>query len=171
MKNVLFSFVFLMLSMSIFAQDDVSFHLIVPDTVPLGETFKITFQLDNARGTGFDIAEWKNFIVVSGPQTSSSYSIINGVSSQEMTYTYYIQAKEEGTFTINPATVFVDGKALKTDWKKIVVQEGYVQKNRTDRIGDLLRNKMPYGSGTNPRGTKPPKPAKKKRTNKKTYRI
>lgn len=169
--KVLFSLCFLIMSICVFAQDNVSFQVIVPDTVPTGEAFKITFQLDNARATGFDIAEWKNFTVISGPQTSSSYSMINGVSSQEMTYTYYIQAKKEGTFTINPATVYINEKALKTDWKKIVVQEGYVLRNETNRIENLLRNRMPYGNMPRREEAKPPKPIKKKRTNKKTYRI
>ena len=172
MKTLFTSLLFLITTF-IFAQDEVRFHVEVPDTVPSGQTFKVSFILDNAQGNGFDVAEWKNFNVVSGPQTSSSFSIINDVSSKEMSFTYYLQAKKEGTFTINPATVFVDGEAIKTDWKKIVVLEGYEPKEKSNNPSSMFRE---WGSpfGDRPRNRQPEKPIqpkKKKRTNKKTYRI
>lgn len=169
MKTLLTS-ILLFTTIFIFAQDDARFVVEVPDTIPPNETFKVTFKLENAQGSNFDVAEWKNFDVISGPQTSSSFSIINGVSSKEMSFTYYLQAKKEGTFTINPATVFVNGEAMKTDWKKVVVLEGYEMKAEPNSPRSMFRE---WGSpfGNSPRTKQEPIKPKKKRTNKKTYRI
>lgn len=170
--KILFTHLFLFVSISIFAQD-VRFHLEAPDTIPPNQTFQVSFVLENARTNDFDVAEWKNFTVVSGPQTSSSFSIINGVSSQEMSYTYYLQAKKEGTFTINPATVFVDGKAIKTDWKKIVVLEGFEIHSEPKGPETMFREwRSPFGNTPRKKSQEDPViPKKKKKSDKKTYRI
>lgn len=48
------------------------------------------------------------------PSTSTSYSFINGTTSQSYDYSYYLQAKKKGKFTIPPITVTVDGKGYST---------------------------------------------------------
>ncbi len=48
------------------------------------------------------------------PSTSSNYSFINGVVSRSYTYTYYIQANQEGRYTIPPVKVTIDGKVYQT---------------------------------------------------------
>lgn len=49
------------------------------------------------------------------PSTSSNYSFINGVISRSYTYTYYLQADKEGSYTIPPVKVTIDGKTFSTD--------------------------------------------------------
>lgn len=168
MKTI-FTYLILLFACSSFAQDDVSFKLEVPDTVPKGTAFKVTFILENSEGKSFSAPEWTNFTLVSGPQTSSNFSMINGVTSRSLSYTYYIQSEKEGTFTINPASIYVDGKEWKTDWTKVVVKEGY----ELPREENQFRN--PFGSWGEPRFNPSPrieeKERSKKRTNKKTYRI
>jgi len=56
------------------------------------------------------------------PSTSSNYSFINGVISRSYTYTYYLQADKEGTYTIPPVKVTIDGKTYSTDPISVHIQ-------------------------------------------------
>jgi hypothetical protein len=90
---------------------NVSFTAEGPRVVEVGEQFMVNFTL-NARPSSFNPPDMKDFNVLSGPNqsTSSSFQIINGKSSQSITitYTYYLQASNPGTFTIQPATAVVN---------------------------------------------------------------
>lgn len=92
---------------------EVSFTAEGPRVVEVGEQFMVSFSL-NARPSSFNPPDMKDFNVLSGPNQSSSTSIqiINGKSSQSntITYTYYLQASNPGTFTIQPATAVVNKK-------------------------------------------------------------
>ncbi|HKJ31705.1 MAG TPA: BatD family protein, partial [Balneolales bacterium] len=48
------------------------------------------------------------------PSTSTSYSIVNGVSSRSYSYSYYLQAEKPGKYTIPSVSVKVDGKTYHT---------------------------------------------------------
>lgn len=161
--------IFILLSFHIHAQEEAVFKVVAPDSVPPNTTFQVTFVLENVKGTGFEAPDWNNFELVSGPMQSSSFSMINGVTTQKTSYTYYLKTDKEGTSTINPATIYVDGKALKTDWEKVAVVENYVvpetKQKRKSMFDDW--NNFPLE-----RKQPPTVPKKKpKRTNKKTYRI
>jgi uncharacterized membrane protein len=92
---------------------DVSFTAEGPSVVEVGEQFMVNFTL-NARPSSFAPPDMKDFIVLSGPNqsTSSSFQIINGRSSQSITitYTYYLQSSNPGTFIIQPATAVISKK-------------------------------------------------------------
>ncbi len=164
------------ISFGIHAQDDVKFYVEVPDTVPKGEAFPVKFVLEDADGSHFEQPEWTNLQYVSGPMNSTSFSIINGVSSSSVSYTYYVQASEEGTYTVNPASITVDGKIHKTDWEKVVVKEGFVLPKERDRWNDNFfgdwgtRRRLPPQQAD---PSFPPQEEKKtkKKSKKKTYRI
>ncbi|KPK85155.1 MAG: hypothetical protein AMS27_08130 [Bacteroides sp. SM23_62_1] len=100
------------------AAQDVTFTADAPRVIEVGEQFRLTFTL-NARPSSFTPPDITNFYVLSGPNqsTSTSFQIINGKSSQSITisYTYYLQATTQGTFTIGPATAVVDRKEYTTD--------------------------------------------------------
>lgn len=161
--------IFILLSINVYAQEDAIFKIEAPDSIPPNTTFQVTFVLENEKGTGFDAPEWNNFELVSGPMQSSSFSMINGVTSQTMSYSYYLTTDKEGTFTINPATIYVEGKALKTEWKKIAVVEGFEMPNVQQERRSMFDG---WGRFPQERPQAPPPPKKKKkRTNKKTYRI
>ena len=98
------------LGWTIKADDQVSFKASAPQSVVMGEQFRLTFVV-NAEGKDLRVQEMPDFEVLMGPSQSTSYSNswINGKSSSQTTvsYTYILMPKKEGTFTIAPATIKV----------------------------------------------------------------
>lgn len=89
-----------------------------PSTISVGVPFHVSFEV-NAKSNKFQGPTFKGLSVLSGPSTSSSssYSWINGQTTSSVTtkYDYLVQADQEGTFTIGPATCTVDGKKISSE--------------------------------------------------------
>lgn len=105
----------------------VTFTMEAPKIVELGEQFRLAFTL-NAKGQNLKLPELSDFDVLMGPSTSqsSSYQIINGVSSQSVSfsYLYVLRAKKEGRFNLTPASVTVDGSTYTSNPLTIEVVKG-----------------------------------------------
>ena len=85
------------------------------DSVLLGHYLKVSFTLEHADGRSFVSPDFGPEIeVLSGPNSSSSFSMINGESTQKTTYHYLIRPTTTGSFTIQPARIEADGKELST---------------------------------------------------------
>lgn len=110
----------------------VSFEASAKNVVRTNERFQLTYTL-NAEGSSFRGPAISNFQVLGGPSTStnSSIQIINGSVSRtvEYSFTYILQAGEEGIFEIQPATITVDGKTITSNALKIQVVGGGSQQN------------------------------------------
>jgi len=128
-------FIILILTILAFSKnataDDVKFTASARENVPVGENFRVTFEV-NAKASNFEPPDFKNFNILSGPSqsTSSSIQIIhrNVIKSESYSYTYILQAVQQGTFTIKPASVTVDGKTYKSNPLTInVIKENYQQ--------------------------------------------
>ncbi len=65
--------------------------------------------------------DFKNFMVVSGPNQESGMTIINGDVKQYISLNYILKPKGPGNFTITAATAKVDGKELKSNAVNIQV--------------------------------------------------
>lgn len=74
------------------------------DTVLSGNYFELKFILENTDGK-FEAPDLSVFDLVSGPNTSSSFSMINGEVTQSASYTYYLKPPDIGNYTIPPAFV------------------------------------------------------------------
>lgn len=120
---------FLMLPVLFAGADNVRFIMSAPDVISVGQQFRLSFTINEA-GSNLQLPDLSNFNVLMGPSTSqsSSIQIINGKTTQEFSfsYIYILQAKEEGTFTIPPATIEVDGKNYQSNELKIQVVKGQV---------------------------------------------
>lgn len=98
------------------------------NTVTVGQRFQLSFTLDD-NGSNFKEPNLSDFNILGGPSQSTSMSIINGRRSQELTFTYILQAKREGSFTIKPATITVDGSIISSNSVTInVLPESEAQK-------------------------------------------
>lgn len=128
------------ITLSVFA-DEVVFRAQAPKQVVVGRPFQLTYSV-NQRSRDLRAPEFTDFDVLSGPytSTSSSTSFVNGkrTSSFEQTYTYMLMAQKEGTFTIGPATVKVDGENIQSNGVRIQVLP-------EDEVA-------PDGTGENPNG-------------------
>lgn len=142
-------FVALILIGTISSQAQVTFHASVPKAVVKGEQFRLSYIL-NKEGTDFRLPELKGFEVLFGPTTTHSFSqeTLNGKTTSEnsfVTYTYILIASEEGSFTIGPASVTVDGSKYKSNSLQIKV----LPPDKTDK-GTEEEQKNRASSGTNP---------------------
>lgn len=118
MKRFLFYLIFIITGFGNIYAEDVKFYVSAPSTVGSGQQFAVTFTV-NAAASNLKAPSFKGFSVLSGPNQSSSSSmqIINGRMSQSVSYsfTYYLQAGNEGSYPISPAKITVDGKTYETE--------------------------------------------------------
>lgn len=102
----------------------VEFKASAPAQVIMGRPFQLTYSV-NQRAKDLRAPEFTDFDYVAGPYTSqsSSTSFVNGkrTSSFQLTYTYTLLATKEGTFTISPATIKVDGEQYTSNGVRIAV--------------------------------------------------
>lgn len=95
-----------------------------PGQVAVGERFRVVFSVD-ARPSDFQAPPFTGFRVLSGPSQSSSSStqIINNqvTTTFSVSYTYILEAVEEGQFTIGSGRFVVDGSEHLSDPLEILV--------------------------------------------------
>lgn len=109
------------------------------DSILMGNYFEVTFSIENGKGQNFQAPDFQDFLIVGGPNQSSSFSMVNGVTTQSMRYTYYLEPKEAGLLYIEPANVELDGVIIETEPIAIkvasnpegIIQSPNKQKNRT----------------------------------------
>ncbi len=94
--------------------------------VGLNEQFQLSFEL-NGNGSNFRPPSLTDFLVLSGPNQSTSMQFINGSMSQSVTFSYILQPKAEGTFRIEPATVESGGKVILSNMINLSVTKGSSQ--------------------------------------------
>jgi len=104
-------------------------------TVSVGENFQLTYSL-NASGKNFRGPELGDFIVLGGPNQSTSMQYVNGNFSQSVSFTYIVQAKLEGSFKISPATVEVEGKKVASNIINLTVVKGNSQAQNPTQKGN-----------------------------------
>ena len=109
---------------AIVVAQEVEFKASAPAQVIMGKPFQLVYQV-NQRAKDLRVPEFTNFDYIAGPFTSqsSSTSFVNGkrTSTFTLTYTYTLMANKEGNFTIQPATIKVDGKEYTSNGVRITV--------------------------------------------------
>ncbi|WP_339917839.1 BatD family protein [Yeosuana marina] len=118
-KHILITFIALFLSCATYAQ--VKFEAKVSkNKLGINERLRVDFEM-NKDGDHFNPPDFNNFTVVGGPNQSVSNSWINGVRSFTKTYSYFLSPKKQGNFTIDQATINIDGETYKTIPVKVEV--------------------------------------------------
>lgn len=106
---------------------------ISPATIGKNETTELRLMIENARQVEQIIPpSLKDFIVVSGPNQESGMENNNGVTKQYIGYTYQLQPRAKGTFSIEPATAKADGKILKTNRVTLTVTNAAATTNQNN---------------------------------------
>lgn len=101
--------------------------------VLVGNPFEVTFQLKNAKVKKIEPPNF-NGLEAQGPNIGQSFSYVNGRSSTNESYSYYVVANKPGTYKIGTAKVITNkGKTLKS--KPLVVK--IVDRPTTDDNSDL----------------------------------
>lgn len=110
-KNVI---VILILFVSSITYAQVKFEAKVSkNKLGVNERLRVDFEM-NKDGDHFNPPDFNNFTVVGGPNQSVSNSWVNGVRSFTKTYSYFLAPKGQGNFTIDQATIDIDGETYKT---------------------------------------------------------
>ena len=141
MKRIL-SILFICSMALVAMAQDVEFKASAPAQVIMGRPFQLTYSV-NQRAKDLRAPEFTDFDYIAGPYTSqsSSTSFVNGkrTSSFNLTYTYTLIANKEGTFTISPATIKVDGEQYTSNGVRIIVlpadQPNNVSAGNTNTVG------------------------------------
>lgn len=120
-------FIILLFITSLSYAQNVEFKASAPSVVATGEQFRLTYSI-NKEGTNLQVPTLEGFDLLMGPSMSqsSSFSMINGKTTQSVsfTYTYILEGVKEGTYQIAPATIVVDGKQYQSNALKIEVVKG-----------------------------------------------
>jgi len=106
--------------------------------VPENFTFDISFTVENGNLDKFTPPNFNGFDVY-GPSQSQNISIINGNVSKSFSYTYTLQPKKQGSFTINAANAVINGKTFSTQpiaIKVIAPQQKQTQNRRRQQNYD-----------------------------------
>lgn len=135
---------FIIISTNVFAQ---KFSASADRTiVGQGEQFQVDFTFE-----GGDINKISNFIppsfsgfkILSGPNQSTSMSIINGRVSSSITFSFIILAQNLGDYNIGAATIIYDGKKLNSQSLNIKVEKSSSRlqnKTNDNTTEDIAKN-------------------------------
>lgn len=127
MKRIAALIVAMAMALSAWAQSTIRVE--VHNIVELQERFNLVFVVEGEHApSDFQWEAGDDFTVVWGPQKGSSTSIqmINGKTtrSSQTTYTYILQAKSTGTFTLPAAVAKVKGSEVRSKQVQIQVVSG-----------------------------------------------
>jgi hypothetical protein len=96
------------------------------NTLGINERLRIDFYM-NFDGDNFNEPNFDGFRVIAGPSQQVSQSWVNGKSSFEKMYSYYLVPNRKGNIVIKSATIEYDSKVYKTSNVKINVTDAVQQ--------------------------------------------
>ncbi|NDV64418.1 BatD family protein [Bacteroides sp. 224] len=146
MRKLFFLLTALLITNSIFADEKATFTASAPNTVVVGDQFRISYVVTTDKIKDFRApASFTGFDVLMGPTRSqqSSTQIINGKysSSASITFTYILMANKEGNFSIPAATIVANGNQLISNAVDIKV----LPKDKTSNSGASSNNNSSSG--------------------------
>ncbi len=121
-----------------------------PSQVQVGQRFRVTREL-NAGGSDFVAPEISDFRVLGGPNQSTSMQYVNGSMSQSISYSFVLEAKNEGEFKLGSAKIRSNGKTITSNEINIRVVKGQAQSTAQSNSGggQKKQTQAPAGSDNN----------------------
>jgi len=101
------------------------------NTLGLNERLRIDFVM-NMDGDNFTQPTFEGFRVIAGPSQQVSQSWVNGKSSFEKVYSYYLLPNQKGNLIIKQATIEYNGQIYKTSPIKITVTNAVQEARNPD---------------------------------------
>ncbi|MDO4229493.1 MAG: BatD family protein [Capnocytophaga sp.] len=130
------------LTASILHSQNIEFTAkISKEKLGVNERLRIEFTM-NKNGDNFTPPNFNGFTVVMGPSQSVSESWINGVRSFSKTYGYILQPTAKGKFTIQQATIEIDGKTYKTSPIQITVTDAVSTPSIDKTTSDVAKSNL-----------------------------
>ena len=106
------------------------------DRLGINERLRVDFTM-NADGDNFIPPNFEGFRVIAGPSQQVSQSWINGRSSFQKAYSYYLMPTQKGTLTIKQAQVEIDGQIYKTSPIKVTVTNAVEQPRNPNDVAQV----------------------------------
>jgi hypothetical protein len=107
--------------------------------IPMGQQFQVTFTLSGGslkQYSDFRAPDMnRDFLTLMGPSTSQSMQVVNSRVSTSIAWTFVLQARNTGTFTLPPASINYDGAVMKTNAIKITVTRAAPQTQQQQQQG------------------------------------
>ena len=133
----------------VLAAQGVSFTASVDkNPVAVDEQFTVELTLNGGGMGGGSVPklpDLSKFMVLSGPNQSSSVQIINGSVSSSVTYSYILQPREAGKFTFGAATIETGGKQYSSQPIEISVVKGAAKPKQSASSGQPSDNTVQVG--------------------------
>ncbi|MDF0714981.1 BatD family protein [Muricauda sp. 334s03] len=137
---LLFLGMFLLLGLHSHAQDEtegIEFTMnLSKEELGINERLRVDFTM-NKDGDNFKPPQFEGFNVVMGPSQSIASSWVNGKRSYSKTYSYILKPTARGSFTINQATIEIDGQTYKTTPQKVEVTAAVDKPNSEKTVDDV----------------------------------
>ena len=136
MKKIILLFICIVTTITVWADDKISFVTEAPEVVVSGDQFRLTFTVNTQKVRDFRAPNIKGFEVLMGPSRSTQYSNYNGVVTNSITFTYILMADKEGEYTIPGASIVADGNPYVSNSVKVKV----LPPDQTQNQGSASRN-------------------------------
>ena len=166
MKQILICVVTFILSIGTGAAQEDGFYLeLLRDTVLAGNVLQVAFIANNVAGK-FEGPDMREFNIVSGPNTSTSMSMVNGTISQYASYSYTIYLEEIGEVFVPPAYLVTSEGTLETEPTRIVIlpnPEGIIEQPPSPNQSGMFQFSFPNTQREKKEHKKDNKPKKQKR--------
>ncbi len=123
------------------------------DTMFQDEVVKVELLIENTQGR-YTPPTFEGFRIIGGPNTSSSFTMINGVVSQKKSYTYMLLPELTGDITIGTASLQTETEEIKTVPVKIFVLEGSGRSEKSSFNKRFKSEQLPESDTTGKTNTK-----------------
>lgn len=134
--------VFILLSFQGLWAQQVQFEARVSkSTLGLNEKLQVDFFM-NIDGDNFNEPSFEGFRVIGGPMQQVSQSWVNGKSSFEKVYTYYLLPNQKGSLVIRQATIEYNGRVYKTSPVRVNVTNAIQQPRDPNDISVSADNNL-----------------------------
>ncbi len=121
MKRILHIIIIFLATVTTLVAQDVEFTAKVNlQKLGLNERLRVEFSM-NQDGDNFIPPSFKDFTVVGGPSQTTSRQWINGKGSFSKSFSYFLTPDKQGTLTIEPAEITVNGTVYRSQPVKVTV--------------------------------------------------
>lgn len=117
--------------------------MVASDTILDGNSFEFKIIIRNLKGD-FTPPEFENFDIVGGPNMSTSMQYINGSMFREMTYTYYLRARNIGQNYIEEAYLEIDNTNMETEAIPVFIMDNPEELREDYRISSQTKSPLVF---------------------------
>lgn len=131
-----------LLATGLFAQDINLTATVSANIITVDDRFEYSVEVAG-KSTSLPAVEYpdfNDFYILSGPNTSTSIQLINGAMTSSKTFSFILQPRAEGKFTIGKATINTNGNVYSSKEIAITVQKGSTKPRTQQRQTPVNRN-------------------------------